>query len=515
MNGALHLGHAFTLSKIEFATGFERMLGKRALFPFGFHVTGMPIKVCSSLLFSKITVGSPMQAAADKIAREIEMFGPDFEKYEATPPSESEPSASTATTSDAPGDGSTKVDKAKKGKVAAKSTGHKWQFQIMESVGVPRAEIKKFADPYYWHTYFIPICQRDHGLFGSRIDWRRTFMTTDVNPYYDAFVQWEIRKLRDLGKIKFGERYTIYSPKDGQPCMDHDRSDGEALGPQEYTGVKMEVVSWSDAAKALIAEKVGGRKVFFVAATLRPETMYGQTNCFVGTAIKYGVFAGKNGEAYVCTSRAARNMAYQGNLETADQFSQLAELEGSAIIGTKIKAPFGIIPEVYVLPMDNVLATKGTGVVTSVPSDSPDDFATLMDLKKKPEFYKIEASWVAHDPVPVINTPTYGDLTAPTLVKQLKIQSQKDVKQLAEAKDLAYKEGFYSGTMLVGEFKGETVQEAKAKVRSSMIANGLAFPYAEPEGLVISRSGDECIVALMDQWYLDYGEASWRAQADK
>jgi leucyl-tRNA synthetase len=45
MNGRLHLGHAFTLSKIEFAASYERMLGKRVLFPQGFHCTGMPIKV--------------------------------------------------------------------------------------------------------------------------------------------------------------------------------------------------------------------------------------------------------------------------------------------------------------------------------------------------------------------------------------------------------------------------------------------------------------------------------------
>jgi leucyl-tRNA synthetase len=45
MNGAFHLGHAFTISKIEFAAGFERMRGKRVLFPLGYHVTGMPIKV--------------------------------------------------------------------------------------------------------------------------------------------------------------------------------------------------------------------------------------------------------------------------------------------------------------------------------------------------------------------------------------------------------------------------------------------------------------------------------------
>lgn len=34
--------------------------------------------------------------------------------------------------------------------------------------------------------------------------------------------------------IRFGKRYTVYSPKDGQPCMDHERSKGEGVGPQEY-----------------------------------------------------------------------------------------------------------------------------------------------------------------------------------------------------------------------------------------------------------------------------------------
>jgi leucyl-tRNA synthetase len=137
-----------------------------------------------------------------------------------------------------------------------------------------------------------------------------------------------------------------------------------------------------------------------------------------------------------------------------------------------------------------------------------------MDLRKKTEFYKIDLAWASIDPVPVISTSTYGDMTAPAIVKQLKIQSQKDTKQLAEAKEIAYKEGFYNGTMLVGEFKGESVQDAKPKVREAMINAGVAFAYAEPEGLVISRSADECVVALMDQWYLDYGEPVWRAQTE-
>lgn len=59
MNGSLHLGHAFTISKIEFAAGYQRMLGKRVLFPHGFHVTGMPIKVRGRPfpLFSSLTLG--------------------------------------------------------------------------------------------------------------------------------------------------------------------------------------------------------------------------------------------------------------------------------------------------------------------------------------------------------------------------------------------------------------------------------------------------------------------------
>ena len=138
-----------------------------------------------------------------------------------------------------------------------------------------------------------------------------------------------------------------------------------------------------------------------------------------------------------------------------------------------------------------------------------------MELRKKPEHYKIDPTWAAIDPIPVLSTPAYGEMSAPVLVKKLKINSPKDAKQLAEAKEAAYKEGFYSGTMLVGEFKGQPVQEAKNKVRDSMIAKNLAIAYAEPEGLIISRSSDECVVALMDQWYLDYGEPVWREQAEK
>jgi valyl-tRNA synthetase len=54
MNGALHLGHAATITKVDFQTGFQRLKGKHALFPFAFHGTGMPIKVL--ILYSEIAL---------------------------------------------------------------------------------------------------------------------------------------------------------------------------------------------------------------------------------------------------------------------------------------------------------------------------------------------------------------------------------------------------------------------------------------------------------------------------
>ncbi|ORY23359.1 leucine-tRNA ligase [Naematelia encephala] len=496
MNGSFHLGHAFTISKVEFAAGFERMRGKRVLFPNGYHATGMPIK-----------------SSADKLIREMEMFGEDFSGFSEDAEVE-EPKVPTPTP--AKSLESSNPAKAKKGKLNAKSTGLTYQFQILDLIGVPRDEIKQFADPYHWLEYFPPIAKEDLTAMGARVDWRRQFVTTDANPYYDAFVRWQMNKLRAQGKIKFGKRYTIYSPKDGQPCMDHDRQSGEAVNPQEYTAVKMEVLEWGPTVGNELLQAVGGKKVWMVAATLRPETMYGQTNCFVGPTLKYGLFEASDSDLFLITERSARNMAFQGVFDQSQGvFPKVCDVIGGDLVGTKVRPPFGLVPEVYVLPMEGVLATKGTGVVTSVPSDSPDDYRTLLDLRKKPEMYKIKPEWAAVDPIPVLSTPKYGDMAAEVLCTQFKIQSQRDTKALAEAKDLAYKEGFYNGVMTVGDFKGTTVAEAKPKVRQQMIEQGLAFAYAEPESEVISRSADVCVVAFADQWFLDYGEEEWKALAKK
>lgn len=284
----------------------------------------------------------------------------------------------------------------------------------------------------------------------------------------------------------------------------------------------MKVLQWSERADPLVkAVLPADAAVYLVPATLRPETIYGQTCCFVGRSITYGVFPVSEKEYLFISNRAARNMAFQGIFPEWGSYTKALELTGEDIVGTLVDAPLSTPSNgVRVLPMETVKEAKGTGVVTSVPSDSPDDYATVTDLAKKTEYYGIKKEWAELKIIPIIETPGYGNLIAPALVEKMKITSSKDPK-LPEAKEIAYKEGFYHGKMIYRDFKGMPVQEAKGLVKKQLKDEGLAFDYAVPDGHVISRSKDVCITALLDQWYLNYetaengGDGEWCDQVLK
>ncbi|CAA0820552.1 Unknown protein [Striga hermonthica] len=493
MNGYLHLGHAFSLSKLEFAAAYHRLRGANVLLPFAFHCTGMPIK-----------------ASADKLKREIQRFGnPPVFPAEEIGEHEGKPTEGEADGN--PGGGKFK---GKKSKVVAKSGGIKYQWEIMQSYGLSDEEIAKFTNPYHWLTFFPPLAVEDLKAFGLGCDWRRTFITTDMNPYFDSFVRWQVRKLKDMGKIVKDLRYTIYSPLDGQPCADHDRASGEGVIPQEYTLIKMEVIS---PFPPKMSSALEGKKVYLAAATLRPETMYGQTNCWVLPDGKYGAFEINDTEVFILTRRAALNLAYQKLSRVPEKPTCLVELTGQDLIGLPLKAPLACNDVIYTLPMLSVLTDKGTGIVTSVPSDSPDDYMALHDLKAKPAFrakYGVKDEWILpFEIIPIIHHPDFGDKSAERVCIEKKIKSQNEREKLDEAKKIIYKGGFYEGTMLVGEFTGMKVQEAKGLIRSKLLELEQAVVYSEPEKKVMSRSGDECVVALTDQWYITYGEQEWKKAA--
>jgi len=235
--------------------------------------------------------------------------------------------------------------------------------------------------------------------------------------------------LKENNKIKYGKRYTIFSELDNQPCADHDRAKGEGVAPQEYVGIKIQLIDFPESLAAW-AEK----KVYLVAATLRPETMYGQTNCFILPEGKYGLYEMKNDEFFVMSHRAAQNFAWQEMTKEDCKYPCLANVTGQEIIGKRLKTPLTKYEFVYALPMPTISMTKGTGIVTSVPSDSPDDYAMLYDLQTKKglrEKYNVEEEHcVPFEPIPIIEIPGMGNMAAKTCYEQLKITSHKDSDKL-------------------------------------------------------------------------------------
>lgn len=286
----------------------------------------------------------PIQAAANKLKAELEAYGcpPVFpseaEEAAAHPPKPQEEKSAEAQVAN--------KAKGKKSKAVSKTgTGVVRQWDILKMM-VDEAEIPEFADPHKWLAYFPPWGKVDLAKFGVMTDWRRSFITTSVNPYYDAFIRWQFRFLKERGRVKFGKRPNVFSPRDGQVsrsvpqsvgrlrgssidrtkqlprsrrthrpppnhlirpsnhnphtqvCADHDRASGEGVGPQEYTIIKLKVLEFPG-----VLGPLAGKDVFLGPATLRPETMYGQTNCFVLPDGEYGAYEMANGDVLIISAR--------------------------------------------------------------------------------------------------------------------------------------------------------------------------------------------------------------------
>ncbi len=169
MNGRLHLGHVFTILKADIMARHHITQGFNVLFPFGYHGTGIPIV-----------------AAANNLRREIESGTP--------------------------------------GK----------QYETMLKMDIEESSVKRFTDPNAWLEYFPMMASEiDLPLLGCAIDYRRSFITTEINPWFSSFVQWQFSKLCTKGYLNFGKKMVIYSETDKQPCSDADRITGDGVDIRE------------------------------------------------------------------------------------------------------------------------------------------------------------------------------------------------------------------------------------------------------------------------------------------
>ncbi len=371
--------------------------------------------------------------------------------------------------------------------------GNPAQIKILADMGIPESEIPSFSDIQKWTRFFPDAARKDLASYGASVDWTRTFITTSLNPAYDRFVRWQFRKLRERGFVKTGKHPVIWCPKDQQPVADHDRYEGEGEIPVELTLLKF---PW--------------RGKFLVAATLRPETVFGQTNLWVDPDSTY-VVARVDGEEWVMSRSAMEKLREQDR-----HVELLEEVRGELMVGGKCEAPM-IHRQIPILPTRFIDQTKGTGIVTSVPSDAPDDWIALKTLREDAEYAHRHALNLDElrkiEPTPIIRMEGWGPLPAIEICEKLGIKSLDEREKLEKAKEDVYSSGFYRGVMLenCGRFAGMHVAEAKDEIKREMIQAGEASTLWEASGEVICRCRTRASVKVVsDQWFLAYGDPDWK-----
>ncbi|SOV12398.1 leucine--tRNA ligase, putative [Plasmodium gaboni] len=279
MNGLLHIGHAFTLSKLDFIVRYKNMICDNVLLPFSFHCTGTPIVVC-----------------ADKLKNELNKKNKeDFEKSSCEKKEDDNNSIYTSSMSD---DKNNNMDENKldqvtdcnkkkntdvtvfrsnKSKAQSKGTKQNTQYDIMKQMKIKDEEIHLFQNPEYWCYYFSSKAKDHLYSFGLYCDWRRSFITTNINPYYDKFVNWHINTLYKKNLIYYGSRITIFSKYNNQACADHERSEGEGVKCQEYTLLKIFVSNAKDFYN-IFMKNIKDRESIQTECNLKNETMNNKKN---------------------------------------------------------------------------------------------------------------------------------------------------------------------------------------------------------------------------------------------
>ncbi|MFH1786447.1 MAG: leucine--tRNA ligase [archaeon] len=384
-----------------------------------------------------------------------------------------------------------------------KSSDPKFVSQMREYIAIHTQnpqEVEKilnsFTDPWSVYEYFSNTMRVDFESIGMGVDWRRDFTTGDK--IYNQFIWWQYFKFKEKGYLVKGSYPILYSIADQNAVGEDDIKDGD-----------IDKVSISEF--SLLKFKFDG--AYIVAATLRPETVFGQTNMWVHPDVEY-VKAQFGKEAWVLSQPCFDKLKYQGK-----EGKITGKIRGSEMLGRYCHAP-GVERDIIILPSYHCDPDVGTGLVTSVPSDAPFDWMGLHDLQKDRKlaekfglsYEKIKAI----KPIPIIKSKGYGDLPGVEICEKMKIRSQAEFEKLTEATNEIYKLGFHTGVMMdaCGEYAGMSVQEAKDKVKADLESKGLADTMYEASRKAETRGGGKVIVAkLDDQWFLDYKAGSWKKLA--
>jgi leucyl-tRNA synthetase len=363
-------------------------------------------------------------------------------------------------------------------------------IEYMKRNGCPDGKLEEIRDPLSLVWFFNDVYVNDYWKrFGFLSDWRR--FTCTLYPDYAKFMEWQFMKL-NAAKLLVQKPYFIPACIEcGPVAVDPSESDiakGGNAETQEYTLLKFRY-----------------KDMFLVAATLRPETVYGQVNFWVNPDVEY-VKMKKGNETWVVSPAAARKLSYQ-----KDGCEVIGTINGRDMVGWMCEAPM-IHRSVPVFPARFCDPDVGTGLVTSVPSDAPDDWISLEDVKRDPKMiseYGLTRQQIdSAVPISIISMDGYGEFPAKDVIDQMGIRMSGDPK-LVDAKKQVYKDGYHTGRMkeVCGKFAGLRVEDAKERMKAEMIGAGEAETFHDLSEEVVCRCGNPVMIKRVDdQWFINYAD---------
>ncbi len=356
--------------------------------------------------------------------------------------------------------------------------------------GCPEDKLEQLKDPMGVVNFFNDVYVNDYWKkFGFLADWRR--FTCTLFPDYGKFIQWQFKKLKDANLLFQKPYFAPACPNCGPVAVDASETDiskGGNAETQEYTLLKFKC-----------------KDKYLVAATLRPETVYGQVCFWVNPEVEYKEIK-KGEETWIVSPQAAEKLKLQMN-----NIEIVGTILGHDMIGWMCEAPM-IHRDIPVFPAAFCNPAVGTGLVTSVPSDAPDDWISLEAVKKDPKMiseYGLSQELIdSVVPISIISISGYGDFPAKDMIDRFNIKEPGDPK-LVDAKKQVYKDGYHMGKMkdTCGKFAGMRVEEAKDKMKDAMIAAGEAEVFHDLTEEVVCRCGQPVhIKKIDDQWFINYGD---------
>lgn len=369
--------------------------------------------------------------------------------------------------------------------------------------GCPKSKIKDLEDPYKVIDYFNEVYVNDYWKkFGFLVDWDRFTCTT--YPDYEKFIQWQFKKLHDKNLLTQKPYFATACINCGPVAVDPSETDiskGGNAEKNEYTLLKFRLHDNE-------GENDNNKTDYLVAATLRPETVYGQTNLWINPEGEY-VRVEVEGENWIMSREATEKLSYQ-----IDDVILKEDVNPKKLLGQFALAP-GVNREIPILPATFCNPKVASGIVTSVPSDAPYDYValkTLQDDKDKTVMKKYGIKPHIVDEIkliPIIKSEGFGDFPTKEIVERMKITNLNDTEKLEEATKEIYKVGFHTGVMMenCGQYSGMKVTEAKEAVKLKLIEEGKANLFHDLSEEVVCRCGKKVIIKRIDdQWFIKYSD---------